>query len=554
MPREANEPAPQAYHQLEGNYMPGLMPSERAKRNGRWRLWVSLSAVGLLTLAVVTGAVWLVTHIEPIMRDRIVQTLADRFEGDVELGAVHITAFPRITVSGEHLVVHHKGRTGTPPLIQIGKFSFTARFPSLGTPVHVSMVQVNGLEIQVPPRSERTASAARSWSKNAAPQIVVDRIACDDAKLTILPGKPGKVPLDFDIHQLSLRSVGPNRPMSFEATLTNPKPVGDIQTRGDFGPWQGDDPAQTPVSGVYSFTNADLSTLHGIAGILSSNGKFHGSLERIEVSGQTDTPDFRASVSGHPVPLHTDFNAIVDGTNGETYLQPVRARFLHSSLVAVGSVLKMPDGHGHDIRLEVTIDNARIEDLLRLALKADKPALSGAVRLKTNFHLPAGDAEVPDRLQLNAVFNVAKARLGDPDVQDKVDRLSLRSQGKPKEAAVESPHDVLSHLKGRFILNHGVVSFSDLRFDIPGASIELTGNYGLRGEDFDFHGKARLQAKLSQMTTGFKSFLLKALDPFFKKDGVGAVLPIKIAGTKDTPSFQLDLGHKAEKTALVQRH
>jgi len=534
--------------------MLGLIPSEKARKGAGPRLRVWLITVGLLTLAVAAGAAWLVMHIEPIMRDRIVRTLANRFEGDLELGAVHVTGFPRITVSGENLILRHKGRTDVPPLIQVGKFSFTAGFLSLRAPVDVSIVQVSGVEIQVPPRSERGERATRSWNKNAAPQIVADRITCEDAKLTILPGKPGKVPLDFDIHHLSLRSVGPNRPMSFEATLTNPKPVGDIQTRGDLGPWQGDDPGQTPVSGGYSFTNADLSTLHGIAGILSSNGKFRGVLERIEVSGQTDTPDFRVSVSGHPVPLHTDFSAIVDGTNGETYLQPVHARFLHSSLVAVGSVLKMPDGPGHDIRLDVTIDNARIEDLLRLAVKADKPALSGAVRLKTKFHLPAGDAEVPDRLRLNATFNIAKATLGDPDVQDKVDRLSLRSQGKPKEAAEASPHDVLSNLKGRFILNQGVVSFSALMFDIPGASIELTGNYGLRGEDFDFHGKARLQAKLSQMTTGFKSFLLKAVDPFFKKDGAGAVLPIKIAGTKESPSFQLDVGQKAKKTEPVQKH
>ena len=46
-------------------------------------------------------------------------------------------------------------------------------------------------------------------------------------------------------------------------------------------------------------------------------------------------------------------------------------------------------------------------------------------------------------------------------------------------------------------------------------------------------GTASLQAKLSQTTTGIKSFFLKALDPFFEKKNAGAVIPIHIGGTSD---------------------
>jgi hypothetical protein len=58
----------------------------------------------------------------------------------------------------------------------------------------------------------------------------------------------------------------------------------------------------------------------------------------------------------------------------------------------------------------------------------------------------------------------------------------------------------------------------------------------------DFRGTARMDAKLSETTTGFKSVLLKAVDPFFKKGKSGAVIPIKIAGTRDAPSFGLNIG------------
>ena len=66
----------------------------------------------------------------------------------------------------------------------------------------------------------------------------------------------------------------------------------------------------------------------------------------------------------------------------------------------------------------------------------------------------------------------------------------------------------------------------------------------MRSGEIDFHGTARMDAKVSQMTTGFKSFLLKAADPFFRKQGAGAVIPIKITGTRDKPLFGLELRRK----------
>ena len=63
----------------------------------------------------------------------------------------------------------------------------------------------------------------------------------------------------------------------------------------------------------------------------------------------------------------------------------------------------------------------------------------------------------------------------------------------------------------------------------------------------DLRGTARLEAKLSETTTGFKSFLLKAVDPFFKKKNAGAVIPIKITGSQESPSFGLNIGGKDGK-------
>ena len=74
----------------------------------------------------------------------------------------------------------------------------------------------------------------------------------------------------------------------------------------------------------------------------------------------------------------------------------------------------------------------------------------------------------------------------------------------------------------------------------------MTGNYGLDGKTFDFSGTARLNATVSQMTTGWKSILLKPVDPFFRKNGSGTEVPIKVTGTQSDPHFGLDFHHKDE--------
>ena len=261
--------------------------------------------------------------------------------------------------------------------------------------------------------------------------------------------------------------------------------------------------------------------------------------------GTTDTPDFRIASSGHPVPLHTEFDATVDGTCGDTYLHPVKASFLHSSFTANGSVVRLGTGKGHDIELNVVLDHARIEDLLKLGVRTDPPVMSGPVQMKTRMSLVPGTVSVADRLKLAGNFRVPSAFFSNEKVQAKVDSLSLRSQGKMHSKKPEEDN-VPTDLRGVFTLKDGLLSFSLLHFLIPGTHVDMTGDYSLDGQEFDFHGTARLDAKLSQMTTGWKSILLKPVDPFFSKNGAGTEVPIKVTGTQSEPHFGLDFHHKDE--------
>jgi hypothetical protein len=120
----------------------------------------------------------------------------------------------------------------------------------------------------------------------------------------------------------------------------------------------------------------------------------------------------------------------------------------------------------------------------------------------------------------------------------------LRAQGDPKDAK-PGAEDVHSQIVGQFVMERGKLSFSKLNYALPGATVALMGVYSLDGEQFEFSGKMRTDAKVSQMVASkWKSILLKPVDPFFKKNGAGAEIPVKISGTRSAPKFGLDLHHK----------
>jgi hypothetical protein len=525
--------------------------SQRTPKNaGHALLWKWIGIAVLIILAGAVVAVRLViARAEPILKARVIETLSNRFQSKVELASFHVSLANGIEVSGGGLKIFGKTdpnpyEPGVQPLIEVQEFRFQTALPSLfRTPMHVETVYVKGLELNIPPKEDRGEMKSMG-SGTGKMTIIVDKFVCEDTKLLINTSKPGKPPLEFAIGDLRMKDVGPGQPMPFNATLVNPKPVGNIQSSGLFGPWQQDSPRDTPVQGDYSFRNADLSTIKGIGGMLSSTGQYSGTLGNISVNGKTDTPDFRIAISGHPVPLHTEFHAIVDGTSGDTYLQPVKATFLHTSFTASGSVIRVSTPHGHDIELDVVMEHARIEDLLQLGVRTDPPIMTGPVEMKTRLSLVPGDESVADRLKLAGNFHVLQGHFSNEKVQGKIDSLSLRSQGKPKEAKEHTEEDVPVDLRGVFTLKNGVLSFSLLHFLIPGTHVDMTGDYSLDGQEFDFRGTVRLDAKVSQMTTGWKSILLKPVDPFFNKHGAGTEVPIRITGTKSEPHFGLDFGHK----------
>ncbi len=496
------------------------------------RGWIAAGIAGGIVIAGLAAA-------GGSVKARVERKIKSDYGDQLQISRLHVSLFPTISASGENVVYRPGGRTDVPPLITIRKFTAeTNWFVILGEDVR--KVTLDGLVITVAPPADREKRQKPVSGK--ARGLVIDQVVADGTVLKILPKKEGKEPLVFDLYKLTVRRAGEERDMRFETIMKNAKPPGDIHSSGKFGPWD-QEPGLTPVSGSYTFDHADLGVFKGIAGMLSSRGNYQGKLDRIEVSGETDTPDFRLRISGQPVHLTTQFHSIVDGTDGNTYLQPVTGHFGNSTVVAKGQVAG-EKGTGKTVTLDAVVDHGRMEDMLRLAVPGT-PAIKGAISFHSKIVIPPGDIDVAEKLQLNGAFTVGQAHFSKLNVQKKVDELSHRGSGEPE---VSNDDTVASGFRGSFKLDRGVMTLLNLAFQVPGVTVALNGTYDLEDRKMDLHGTASLQAKLSQTTTGIKSFFLKALNPFFEKKNAGAVIPIHIGGTSDHPTFGLGKGNQKTPT------
>jgi hypothetical protein len=163
--------------------------------------------------------------------------------------------------------------------------------------------------------------------------------------------------------------------------------------------------------------------------------------------------------------------------------------------------------------------------------------MKGEINLRSKLEILPHDLTTIERLVLDGDFDLDKTYFLNGSIQDKIDMLSRRAQGQPRNEGID---DVLSAIRGTFLLRNGDLSLSHLSFRVPGAEIEMKGSYGLFSEAIDMHGTARLEAKVSQTMTGWKRWALKPVDPFFSKNGAGTFLPIKVGGTRESPQFGLD--------------
>ena len=163
--------------------------------------------------------------------------------------------------------------------------------------------------------------------------------------------------------------------------------------------------------------------------------------------------------------------------------------------------------------------------------------MEARINLRTRIDIPPLSRKVRKKLQLDGRFQLSQARFLKSGIQKQIDALSRRGRGQPED---EDIVEVPSGMAGVFKLDNEVITFRSLSFAVPGAGVDLNGNYDLARDEVEFHGSLRLQAKVSETMTGWKRWLLKPIDPFFSKQGAGTLLKIRVTGSSKEPHFGLD--------------
>jgi hypothetical protein len=508
----------------------------------RRRTKILLSALLVIVVLGAVGFVYLLTVPPPLehwLQARMLLALQQHYQANVQIDNLRVTLVPEFYATADNFVLPNRRGGDVPPLITVKHLTARANLLQLlRTPVHISVVELDGLEIKVAPKQPNQPAKLAPPSLQTRVRFadfILDRVQAGGTMLYVLRKDPTQDPMLWELRKLALRSAGVGQPMTFTAELTNPTPPGLIHTTGHFGPWDFDEPSATKVDGHYDFQHADLSVFNGISGILSSVGDYTGALNDIVVDGTTDVPNFQLDSGGQEVHLTTQFHAIVDGTNGNTYLRPVKAHFLKSDIVTNGQVAGEKGKKGKSIALDVDMQKAYVQDVLALAAKG-APMLTGAIALKAKLLLPPGKERVLQKMQLGGRFDLSDAQFTQDKIKNAVDDLSRRGQGKPKDTSIAN---VASEFRGDFNLRNGTITFGTLQFVTQGAAAQVKGSYGISSGDINFVGDVRLDAKVSQTMTGAKHVLLAPFDPLFNKHGAGTYLPVQVGGTREKPDIKL---------------
>jgi hypothetical protein len=534
----------------------------KAERRRRVR-WGVASAAAVVAIVCVLAIV--VAIKSPFTEGKVAQSLEETVRAKVSFGKYRMTYFPHPGCVAENVTFTREGSPANiPPIVTIQRLDIEAHYADIIVrPGYVALVKVNGLRVQIPPREVNAGSPTSPPSEST--NVRVGEIVADGALLEI--GRSDDTPpLKFEMHSLTVRSFAHNSEWSYQVSMKNAEPPGEIISKGKFGPLNLEDLETTPLSGEYKFQQADLSVFDGIAGTLSSTGEFSGKLGQVGVRGTLDIPDFEVVRSKHNVHVTSRFNASVNGTNGDVFLKQVETSFLQTSVAASGSVAGKAGQDGKTTSVDVELNNGRIQDLLVLLAATKHAPMNGAISFKAHVTiLPLGRPFLKELL-MRGDFGVEQAAFRKPSRQEQVDELSERARGEKKgkdkgkdqskeqdkdqsknasNANADSGRDdlenIVMNLRGHLELRDGVATFSDLAFDVPGASARMNGTYNLENEQIDFHGTLKTAAELSQDTTGIKSALLKPLNPLFKRKKAGADIPVKMTGTYHDPRFGFDV-------------
>jgi uncharacterized protein involved in outer membrane biogenesis len=441
----------------------------------------------------------------------------------VEIGSLHATIFPRVTVTLTGV------RIGTGPAVSVGALHLeTGLRALLSRRVEHGVIRVSGADVQLPlppftisgPGPDHTAGAA------ALEIASIDRLIVEDASVASA-GRTMQAALDatmhgqtLTIHEATLGAGAATLRITGEMTSLSP-PVGHLAV--DAGEVQMDalvafasDFARGAVSGAGpgatgQARSADLTfdlsarsaRLGGLA-LDQVNGRAHMTSSRI-VLEPISAGLFGGESAGA---LTFSFDAVPAFS--------FRSTVSHVDLERVMSFAGTPD-----------LMTGRVSGTLNLAGRGTSvasviPSLEGQARL--------------------AATNGVVARLG--LVRSIVIRGSMRADTNENLAGERGTDEPFSALGGTFVIQQGVAWTKDLRFVSADVLLDAAGSIRVDGRGVDLDGTAQLSDALSRQAG-------RDLVRYTQQNG-RVTLPLSISGSAGALHVRLDI-IETTKRALINR-
>ena len=527
----------------------------------RKRVWLIAFAIGFLIGAAIGG--YFISSNWPYRHRKIMPLLEDDLASQVEVTSYHRTYFPHPGFVATGLTLRRKTALNLPPFGHAEKMVVQGRWRDLLLlRQRVMTVEVTGLHIVIPPigsRANHENFPPGSSSDFTGPDTAVEMFKFHNTVFEIMKNDGSR--LIFPIRELDLAHFEKNKAVNYSVDMQNAIPSGRIQAQGIFGPLNAKQIGSTPVSGNFTFTTVNLQDVGDIGGTLGSKGQFRGPLGAIEAQADSVTPNFSVD-NGKPTPVAASIQCTINGVNGDVAIHSIEAHTGRTTIRAIGTVQGSSgegssdqDPSGKTSNFDIDVQAGRAEDVLRPFIADDVP-ITGSVWLRSHAYLaPTGaGGGFLHRLHVTGTFDVPAERVSDRDTEKSLSAFSERAQGKktpdedphkPDQAKSSSPAaDVLSAIKGPAQIRDGIASSQHLTFNIPGAQADLGGTFNFHNKEVHLTGNLRMDTDISHTATGFKSFLLKPLAPFFKKKTAGALVAIAVTGTPGHYQVTQDILHK----------
>ena len=153
-------------------------------------------------------------------QQEIIRQLETGFDATANVEEVTLSIFPRLSIEGRGLSFTREREEHRLPFVRIERFQASGSLLRLLRRT-IDIVDIEGLQIDVA-RGPKPPGGKPSDLRSS--ELRIDEIRINKGLLRILPDNPEKLPLNFELAEVTFRGFSFEHAGEYSARLTNPNP------------------------------------------------------------------------------------------------------------------------------------------------------------------------------------------------------------------------------------------------------------------------------------------------------------------------------------------